>query len=340
MITLIDETNMPETGQSAADREDQPYHRPVLLGETMAVLRPAPGKLFVDGTVGGGGHARGLLEAGAEVIACDQDPEALAEAALRLEAFGSRVRLVESNFAELEAHLEAMGVRALDGALLDLGVSSHQLDSAERGFSFQQDGPLDMRMSPRTARSAADWVNETPEAELIRIFREYGEEPAARRIARHLVRERVQHRFGTTLELATVIERVVPRRGARHPATRVFQALRIAVNDELTVLIRGLEALSRWIVGGGRLAVITFHSLEDRIVKTFFRRVTTEWLDRPEWPHPKRNPEFAFRSVTPRPIEAAEEEINSNPRARSAKLRVIERIHPDEPQSPKIDLLH
>ena len=183
-----------------------------------------------------------------------------------------------------------------------------------------------MRMGPRVQRTAADIVNESSEEELARIFLEFGEEPAGRRLAAHLVKVRSTSPILTTSDLVAAVQSVIPKRGPRHPATRVFQALRIAVNDELRALERGLRGLSVWVKGGGRMAVLTFHSLEDRIVKRYFREVSREWIDRPEWPAPKKNPAYAFRLITARPIEPSREEVRDNPRARSAKLRVIERI--------------
>jgi 16S rRNA (cytosine1402-N4)-methyltransferase len=301
------------------------FHEPVLLGETIESLNPGPGKLFFDATVGGGGHTRRLLAAGADVVASDQDPDAISEVLRHLAEFGSRLHLVRANFLEAPHHFTALGVGAFDGILMDLGVSSHQLDTAYRGFSFQEEGPLDMRMGPNITLRAADLVNFAPEEELIDIFRRLGEEPAARRIAAHLVRKRSGKLFQTTTDLAKAVEEVIPRRGPRHPATRVFQALRIAVNNELDVLEQALPALAGWIRPGGRMAVITFHSLEDRIVKHYFRKVSQEWIDRPEWPEPRPNPAFKFKLITTKPIEASPEEKLKNPRSRSAKLRVIER---------------
>ena len=322
MISFIDEEYMPGETESTGGC----FHRPVLLRETVSALQPAPGKTFLDGTVGGGGHALALLESGASVIACDQDPQALAEASKRLVGYSSRVRFVESNFADVADWLPGFGVKELDGVLLDLGVSSHQIDTPSRGFSFLGNGPLDMRMGSHIQRTAADLVNQSSQEELARIFFEFGEEPAGRRLAAYLVKVRDRSPILTTSDLVKAVESVIPKRGPRHPATRVFQALRIAVNDELVVLERALRRLSVWVKGEGRMAVIAFHSLEDRIVKHFFREISREWIDRPEWPAPQRNPAYAFRLITARPIEPSEEEVRQNPRARSAKLRVIERI--------------
>jgi len=307
------------------DNETRGYHLPVLLREVLDYLRPGPGEIFLDCTIGGGGHARAFLEAGAEVIGVDQDPDAIAESMASLADFASRLTLIRCNFVDITRSLQEMGVSGFDGVLIDLGISSHQLDTPQRGFSFQHSGPLDMRMGPNIPRRASDLVNYAPEAELVRIFRDYGEEPAARRVAAEIVRTRVSHPFSTTVELARAIESVLPRRGPRHPATRVFQALRIAVNDELGTIERALPLLADYVKPGGRFGVITFQSLEDRLVKQFFRKVTQEWVDRPEWPEPRRNPSFGFRSLTSRPVEPSEVELAANPRSRSAKLRVIER---------------
>jgi len=325
MIALIDEEQMSGEQQ----RGGSSFHLPVLLQQTISSLQPGPGKIFLDGTVGGGGHALALLKAGASVIGCDQDPEALAEAARKLEHFSDRVRLVESNFADVIEKSPVHEVNEFDGILLDLGVSSHQLDTPSRGFSFAGDGPLDMRMGPHVQRTAADVVNESSQEELAKIFFVFGEESAGRRLASRIVKVRTRMPLRTTRDLVEVIESVIPKRGPKHPATKAFQALRIAVNGELDALELGLRRLSPHVKMGGRMAVITFHSLEDRIVKHYFRAVSQEWIDRPEWSTPRRNPAFAFRLVTARPIEPGEEEVGRNSRARSAKLRVIERISND-----------
>ncbi|MDB6173421.1 MAG: Ribosomal small subunit methyltransferase [Chthoniobacteraceae bacterium] len=302
------------------------YHESVLLTETVGLLEPGAGKLIVDGTLGGGGHSAALLAAGARVIGLDQDPDAIAYASGRLAAFGSNFTPVHSSFVNVREVLDSLQIASINGALLDLGVSSHQIDVAERGFSFMQDGPLDMRMDPGSPLSAADLVNTMSSEQLERIFRSHGEEPAARKIALRLVRDRMVRPFTTTLQLAESIESVVPRHGKTHPATRVFQALRIAVNRELEVLEQALLAFSSVLAPGGRFAVITFHSLEDRIVKAFFSNRSAEWLDRPEWPAPRRNPDFTFKRITRKALVASEAEQRANPRSRSAKLRVVEKL--------------
>jgi 16S rRNA (cytosine1402-N4)-methyltransferase len=302
------------------------YHETVLLTETVERLAPASGKVIVDGTLGGGGHTAALLKAGATVIGLDQDPEALAFAGKRLAEFGDRFRAVHSSFAKGAEALDQLGIVAVDGVLFDLGVSSRQLDAPERGFSFMHDGPLDMRMDPTNLISAADLVNTAAGDQLEKIFRNYGEEPAARKIAARLVRDRLVRPFRTTLQLAESVESVVPRHGRTHPATRVFQALRIAVNRELEALSLGLEQFSHRLKPGGRFAVITFHSLEDRIVKMFFKERCAATIDRPEWPEPRPNPIYIFKAITGKPVVASDAEQRANPRSRSAKLRVVERL--------------
>jgi len=312
--------------EEAREMEDFIYHRPVLAAEVIELLAPKPGGLIVDATCGGGGHTETILRAGADVLALDQDPDAIQHAGDRLSEFGGRVILRQSNFRNADKILDELGVAQIGGALLDIGVSSRQLENAERGFSLMRNGPLDMRMDPRRDLTAAAIVNHYSEEELIQLFRDLGEEPAARRIATQLVKLRKTTPFQETLSLAHAIEKIVGRHGRRHPATQVFQALRMAVNDELGALEEGLRVLTARLETGARIAVITFHSLEDRIVKNFFRDRSREWLDRPEWPAPKRNPQYDLRLITSKPVEPAETEQRNNPRSRSAKLRVAEKI--------------
>lgn len=317
------------SGQGKVGGSAGNYHVPVLEEEVVTALEPRPGKLILDGTLGGGGHTARLLAAGAQVVALDQDPEALAFARRRLEEAGLDDNLVtlRLNFSSFPELLEEAGLDAvLDGILLDIGVSSHQLDCGERGFSFQHSGPLDMRMDPDAPLSAAGVVNTWPEEELARIFYEYGEEKASRRVAKMIVSRRERELFETTQDFAGAVATVVPKRGPAHPATRVFQALRIAVNDELGVLEQALLTAHRWLKPGGRLAVITFHSLEDRIVKQHLRRHSEPEIDRPEWPAPRPNPECYYRLISRKAIAASDAELARNPRARSAKLRVAERL--------------
>ncbi len=312
--------------EEAQEMEDFTYHRPVLVSESVELLAPRAGALVVDGTCGGGGHTAEILRAGADVVALDQDPDAIEFAKEKLAEYGGRVTLCQANFRETGKVLDELGVIGIGGALLDLGVSSRQLENASRGFSVMRPGPLDMRMDPRRELTAATVIDSYSEEDLTRIFRELGEEPAARRIASQLVKLRKVTPFQDTMQLAKAIEKIVWRHGRRHPATQVFQALRMEVNDELNALSEGLRALTKRLESGARFAVITFHSLEDRIVKNFFRDRSREWLDRPEWPEPRRNPDFVFRLITDKPVEPGENEQRINPRSRSAKLRVAEKI--------------
>jgi 16S rRNA (cytosine1402-N4)-methyltransferase len=312
-------------------RPDEHFHTPVLLKEVLEVLAPRAGETFVDGTLGGGGHSEALLEAGAQVIGIDQDPEALDFAKeRRLHRYGEKFLPVRANFEDLGTVLDSLHIGEVDGVLLDLGVSSWQLDTAGRGFSFQREGPLDMRMNPDKGMTAADLVNTASAAELARIFQVYGEEPNARRIASRLVSARAARPFQTTMQLALAVEEIVPRRGRIHPATRVFQALRMAVNREMEVLESVLGQAAARLRPGGRMAVITFHSLEDRMVKEFFKLRSMAELDRPEWPAPRPNPDYIFRALTRKPVVASAEEQRTNPRARSAKLRAVEKIQPHQ----------
>lgn len=309
-----------------ADPHAHGYHLPVLLNEVVEHLEPAPGRIVVDCTVGGGGHSEAFLQAGARVIGIDQDPEALKHARQRLACYGDLFTPVQASYHEIGSVLRNLGIEQVDSILADLGVSSHQLDTPSRGFSFQRDGSLDMRMSPLNPVTAADLLNTASEDQLATIFRELGDEPAARRVAARIIRERSTTPFTHTLQLAETVSSVIPKRSRVHPATRVFQALRIAVNRELEVLEAGLDAFTRAIAPGGRVALITFHSGEDRRVKHFFKDRAVEFLDRPEWPAPRKNPLFQYRLITNRPVVACEPEQRANPRSRSAKLRVAERL--------------
>jgi 16S rRNA (cytosine1402-N4)-methyltransferase len=298
-------------------------HVPVLLDEAMGALEPRPGGLYVDGTFGAGGYARALLDRGASVVALDRDPSAIEAGAPLVAASGGRLKLVEWRFGDLDAVAERLGVSAVDGVVLDIGVSSMQLDEGPRGFSLRSDAPLDMRMEAQ-GRSAADILRDEDEATIADILFYFGEERAARRIARAIVADRTTKPFTSTRQLAELIARIAPaRRGElTHPATRAFQALRIAVNDELGELVRGLGAAERLIRPGGRLAVVTFHSLEDRIVKQFFAnrsgrgRTTSRLL-----PGEEAAALPTFEVARGQPIEPSEEEARSNPRSHSAKLR-------------------
>ena len=296
-------------------------HTPVLLAPLLASVAPVTGR-WLDGTLGAGGYARGLLEAGADqVIGLDRDPLALELAAEWGAAWGDRLRLVQGVFSELDRH-----ATELQGVVLDLGVSSMQLDRPERGFSFQADGPLDMRMSG-AGPSAADLVNETPEARLADILYAYGEERASRRIARAIVKARSAAPITRTGQLVEIVERCLPRPkpGQAHPATRSFQALRIAVNDELGELHEGLMAAERALAPGGALAVVTFHSIEDRIVKRFMQRRAGQG-GRPNRFAPEVEAEAPrFEIVTKKAIGPDAAEVAANPRARSARLRVARR---------------
>jgi 16S rRNA (cytosine1402-N4)-methyltransferase len=291
-------------------------HVSVLLDETLELLAVRPGGLWVDGTVGLGGHAAALLRASApdgRLLGLDRDTETLERARRALEIFGARVRLEAGDYRQIP---ERLGDERAQGVLLDLGVSSAQLDDAERGFSFQADGPLDMRMDRRQGETAAEVVNHLPEKELADLIYAYGEERRSRRIARAIVRERERAPIRTTAELAEIVRRASPggvRRGARrvHPATRTFQALRIHVNRELEGLGEALEQIAGCLAPEGRLAVIAFHSLEDRAVKTTFRELSRR----------------GHRLVTRKPVRPSEAETRENPRSRSARLRVLATGH-------------
>ncbi len=282
-------------------------HEPVMVQEVLQLLNPQPGKLILDATVGTGGHAEHLLRAGARVIGLDQDPRALEWARQRLSPYGDQVQLIRGNFRRVRELLAPLGIVGVDGALFDLGVSSLQLADGSRGFSFQADGPLDMRMDPDASVTAADLVNHLSEEELARLLREYGEERYARRIARKIVQSRP---IFTAAHLARLVASCYPPGPHRiHPATRTFQALRIAVNDELGALKEGLVQVRDLLRPGGVVVVISFHSLEDRIVKRFFREEALAGR---------------LEILTKKPLSPTEAEVQRNPRARSAKLRAAQ----------------
>jgi len=292
-----------------------PLHEPVLVSETVDLLDPGRGGLFVDCTVGLGGHSRALLEAGASrLLGLDRDPDALQLAASELAAFGDRVELVHADYRDLDHVLDERRIERIAGAVADLGVSSMQLEAEGRGFSFQRDEPLDMRMDRTVGPTSADLLTHVDEEELANVIFQYGEERYSRRIARAIVQARQVSPLVTTGQLAQVVRRAIPGRGHQRidPATRTFQALRIWVNRELDGLDRFLEATVDRLMAGARLAVIAFHSLEDRVVKHTFRALARG--------------EAAIRILTKRPIEAGDAEVGRNPRARSAKLRAIERL--------------
>jgi 16S rRNA (cytosine1402-N4)-methyltransferase len=303
-------------------------HESVLAKEVVELLRPAPGKLLLDGTLGGGGHSLLFLERGAHVIGIDKDPRALAAAKARLARFGEAFRAVRADFRDAKDVLDALGLAAVDGALVDLGVSSPQLDAPERGFSFSRPGPLDMRMGEE-GEPLRDLLRRIDERELARILREYGEEPFARPIARAVKRAVDAGEALDTRRLAEIVAGAIPRKAwprKIHPATRTFQALRIAVNDELGALAAWLESLPAVLAPGGRAAAISFHSLEDRMVKERFRALTQACTCPPELPVCACGAVAAFAPVTRKVVVAGEAEVAANPRARSAKLRVVEKL--------------
>ena len=303
-------------------------HKPVMLAEVLAALLPKPGGQYADGTLGGAGHATAVLAASSpngRLLACDRDGVALEAATKRLAEFAGRFELRRGNYAELSEWIPA---GSCDGCLLDLGVSSPQLDVAERGFSFQNDGPLDMRMDTRQPVTAATLLNTESAEEIAKIFWEYGDERESRRFARAIVHDRELRPFTTTRQLAELIERLSPRGGRKaHPATRVFQALRIAVNDEIGSLNRGLEGALKILKPGGRLAVITFHSLEDRVVKLFGRERARDYtFDGEDVPELRKPCVPKIKLISRKAIMPSEAELAENPRSRSAQLRVMEKI--------------
>ncbi|HEY1507003.1 MAG TPA: 16S rRNA (cytosine(1402)-N(4))-methyltransferase RsmH [Stellaceae bacterium] len=297
-------------------------HIPVLLAEVIIALRPHDDALYLDGTFGAGGYSEAILRSAAcRVVALDRDPAAVARGEDLAKLYAGRLTLTEGRFSEMARLLAPLGATQLAGVALDLGISSAQLDDPTRGFSFRADGPLDMRMG-REGRNAADLVNGADEAELASLIRDYGEERFARRIARAIIAARPLNR---TSQLAAAIRSVVPETGGIDPATRTFQAMRIAVNDELDELDRGLAAAERLLEPGGRLAVVAFHSLEDRRVKDFLRRRSADAPKASRHAPATRGPAPSFRLITRKPVAPSAEEIARNPRARSARLRAAER---------------
>jgi len=307
-------------------------HIPVLLNETLEYLDPKPGGIYIDGTLGGAGHSSEIAKRivpGGVLIGIDQDSNAIDAATRRLEAYKDNVIIVRDNFRNIKTIALQKGFKEVDGILLDIGVSSHQLDEKERGFSYMQDGSLDMRMDTENGLNASDIVNNSSEQELIRILRDYGEEKWAVRIAKFITEERKNSRIDTTFKLADIIQRAIPaaaRRDGGHPAKRTFQALRIAVNDELQVLEEAVTNAARLLKPGGRLVVITFHSLEDRIVKKIFNNMEKPCTCPPQLPVCACGKEPLLRVITKKPVTAGVEELKTNTRSKSAKLRAAERV--------------
>ncbi|MBN1452486.1 MAG: 16S rRNA (cytosine(1402)-N(4))-methyltransferase RsmH [Anaerolineales bacterium] len=301
-------------------------HQPVLYHEIIHALQPKNEGFYVDGTLGAGGHARGILEACApdgRLLGLDVDPQALALARETLAPYGERARLIQASYTSLAELLHEIGWEKVDGILLDLGLSSMQLDAPERGFSFQHDAPLDMRFDPASPTTAADLVNALPGDELADLIFRYGDEHASRRIAQAIVKARP---LQTTRQLAAVIEAVLPRKGRIHPATQTFQALRIAVNEELDRIENVLPQAIAVLKSGGRLAVISFHSLEDRLVKEYFRSESKDLVNPPYERIYDVEKKATLREINRKVITPSEAEVAANPRARSAKLRIVEKL--------------
>jgi 16S rRNA (cytosine1402-N4)-methyltransferase len=307
-------------------------HVSVLYGPVIDLLNVKPDGVYLDGTLGGGGHAAGVCEKLSEAgvfIGIDRDKDALAAAGKRLETYPCRKFFVQSNYEDVKQVLWDLGILQVDGALLDLGVSSFQLDNPQRGFSYMQDAPLDMRMNADDDLTAETVVNEYSRQQLAKIIKDYGEEKWAARIAQFIAEAREEKRITTTSELVEVIKKAVPaaaRRDGPHPAKRTFQAIRIEVNDELGQLSRAIESFIDMLAPGGRLAVISFHSLEDRIVKDAFQKRLDPCTCPPDFPVCVCGKKPDIRKVTRKPVEADGEELAANPRSRSAKLRVIEKL--------------
>ncbi|MFX4261408.1 16S rRNA (cytosine(1402)-N(4))-methyltransferase RsmH [Pelotomaculum propionicicum] len=311
------------------------FHQPVMLEEVIEGLNVRPGGVYVDCTLGGAGHSEAILKiinesvTGGQLVALDQDPAAISAAEKRLAPYKDRVLLVKANFATVADVLNELGIEEVDGFLFDLGTSSHQLDNPARGFSYQHDAPLDMRMDPGQPLTAGDLVNSLSEEELADIIKDYGEERWASRIASFIRAERKVQPIETTGQLVEIIKKAIPasaRRQGPHPAKRTFQALRIAVNRELEILESAVSSAVQALRPGGRICVITFHSLEDRIIKDLYRRLASPCKCPREFPVCVCGGRKTLRIITSRPVVPSKEELESNPRARSAKLRVAEKV--------------
>ena len=307
-------------------------HRSVLLEETVNGLNIKPDGIYVDGTLGGGGHAFEVctrLNDKGSIVGIDQDEAAIEAAGIRLKDFGDKVTIVRSNYCEMKSRLHELGIDKVDGIVLDLGVSSYQLDTPERGFSYREDAPLDMRMDRRQKMTARDIVNDYSEMDLYRVIRDYGEDKFAKNIARHIVAEREKRSIETTGELTEIIRHAIPmkyQKKSGHPAKRTFQAIRIELNRELDVLRESLDDMIEILNPGGRLCIITFHSLEDRIVKSAFRKNENPCTCPSHFPVCVCGNVSEGRIITKKPILPSEEEMESNSRSKSAKLRIFERV--------------
>ncbi len=307
-------------------------HASVLLNETIDSLNIKPDGIYVDGTLGGGGHSFEIckrLGDGGRLIGIDQDLDAIAAATERLQPYKDKVTIVHSNYQDIDSVLKGLSISGVDGIVLDLGVSSYQLDNVDRGFTYREDTPLDMRMDQTQPMTAKDIVNDYSEMELYRVIRDYGEEQFAKNIAKHIVRARLDKPIETTGELNEIIKAAIPaklRQGTGHPSKKTFQAIRIELNHELDVLEQSLDTMIKWLNPGGRLSIITFHSLEDRIVKTIYRRNMNPCTCPPSFPVCTCGKVSMGKVVTRKPIVPSEQELADNKRAKSSKLRVFERI--------------
>ena len=307
-------------------------HASVLLNETIDSLNIKPDGIYVDGTLGGGGHSFEIckrLGDGGRLIGIDQDLDAIAAATERLQRYKDKVTIVHSNYQDIDSVLKGLSISGVDGIVLDLGVSSYQLDNVDRGFTYREDTPLDMRMDQTQPMTAKDIVNDYSEMELYRVIRDYGEEQFAKNIAKHIVRARLDKPIETTGELNEIIKAAIPaklRQGTGHPSKKTFQAIRIELNHELDVLEQSLDTMIKWLNPGGRLSIITFHSLEDRIVKTIYRRNMNPCTCPPSFPVCTCGKVSMGKVVTRKPIVPSEQELADNKRAKSSKLRVFERI--------------